>query len=882
MKDFEVVVIGAGLGGLSAACRLARAGKRVLVLESHNVPGGYASSFLRGRFEFEVSLHELSGLGDQKNRGPIWALLEEYGVTPKVEFIPIPDFYRSVFPDLDIVVPVGREPFEEALSERFPHEAEGIRRFSDTMFRYAEQALRANRMGAKAVMQAPEEFPVLLQHMNHSLADVLNAEVSDPRARAVLGQIWGYFCQPPSRMAFTIYALGVASYLRFGPAHIRGKSQALSQALMEAVEEAGAEVWLNNGAKRVLADKGAVRGVVAEDGTEVACPVVVSNANPAYACLQLLGRDQVPSWYLRRLGAWSGGASTVNVYLGLDAECAELGFTTHENFVNLGYDLDAQFYKMLEGFKHDPDGAAVTAYNVVDPGFSPPGTSAVVITLIAYADPWLKLTPPEYERTKQEVAEKMVALAERISPDLRRHIEEMEVATPLTNMRFTRNLGGSIIGFDQTFQGSGLVRMPARGPLEGLYFTGAWVNIGGGYEPSLYSGYLTAGEVLEDLERGGRDPDTEAALRKRLEAEAGTAEELGEDAVTRTTGAPDRLHPRRVRLRVEEVIEETPTAKSFRLTAAEGELPPFRAGQYINLFVEREGVLTSRPYSIASAPGDPYWLLTVREVEGGFVSPWLLRELRPGMVLESTAPSGSFVHEPLRDGGDLVFLAGGSGITPFRSLIRDSLKEGREVKIHLIYGSRDPSDVIYREELERMAGEDIRLRVDLVISEPPPEWEGRCGMLDAATLSELVGEVKGKTFFICGPNAMYPFCLGALRELGVPERLIRREVYGPARDVTTEPDWPGGDPQRVFRVREERSGREFEAPAGEPLLASLERAGLQANPVCRSGECSWCRTRLVEGEVWAPQRVRARWADTRFGFIHPCMSYPRSDLIIRL
>jgi len=881
MKDFDVVVIGAGLGGLTAACRLAKEGRRVLVLERHNVPGGYASSFIRGRFEFEISLHELSGLGDEKNRGPIWRLLEEYGVTDKVDFIPIPDFYRSVFPDLDITVPVGREDFEAALCDAFPRDAEGIRRFSDTMFRYAEQALRANRMGPQAVMQAPEEFPVLLEHMNHSLADVLNAQVEDPRARAVLGQIWGYFCQPPSRMAFTIYALGVASYLRFGPAHIKGKSQALSQALMDAVEGLGGEVWLNNGAAHILTSGGAVKGVRAEDGTEVSCPVVVANANPAVTCLELLGRDQVPDWYLRRLGAWSGGASTLNVYLGLDAACGELGLTNHENFVNSGYDLDAQFYKMLEGFKHDPDGAAVTAYNVVDPDFSPPGTSSVVITLIAYADPWLRLSPYEYERMKGEMAEKMVKLAERIAPDLRSHIEEMEVATPLTNMRFTRNLGGSIIGFDQTFQGSGLVRMPARGPLDGLYFAGAWVNIGGGYEPSLYSGYLTAGEVLEDLERGGRDAAAAGKLRERLESEAGEAAPLGEQTAEEIR-KPERLHPRRLRLRVEEVIRETSSACSFRLSAESGELPLFRAGQYVNLFVEVDGVKTSRPYSIASAPGEPHYLLTVRRVEGGFVSTWLLENLRAGMVLEATAPAGSFVHEPLRDGRNLVFLAGGSGVTPFRSIILDAVNERKEISVHLVYGSRDPSDVIFREELEGLAREHPWLRVDLVISEPPPGWEGRCGMLDAATLRELVGDVRGKTFYVCGPNPMYPFCQGALRELGVPDRLVRREVYGPAQDVTTEPDWPGGDPGRVFRVREERSGREFEALAGRPLLDSLEGAGLESNPVCRAGECTYCRTRLVEGEVWSPQRVRARWADNRFGFIHPCMSYPRSDLVIRL
>src|SRR4030042_3503504 len=107
MKDEDAVVIGAGLGGLSSAAFLAKAGKKVLLLERHYVPGGYASSFLRGRFEFEISLHELSGLGDQDNPGPLWRLLDQVDVTRRVDFLKIPDFYRCVLPDVDMVVPIG-------------------------------------------------------------------------------------------------------------------------------------------------------------------------------------------------------------------------------------------------------------------------------------------------------------------------------------------------------------------------------------------------------------------------------------------------------------------------------------------------------------------------------------------------------------------------------------------------------------------------------------------------------------------------------------------------------------------------------------------------------------------------------------------------------
>jgi ferredoxin-NADP reductase len=368
-----------------------------------------------------------------------------------------------------------------------------------------------------------------------------------------------------------------------------------------------------------------------------------------------------------------------------------------------------------------------------------------------------------------------------------------------------------------------------------------------------------------------------------------------------------RLHPDRMRLRVLEIIEETPTTKTFCCERIDGPLPPFRAGQYVNLFVDVDGVLTSRPYSISSPPvgetgGRRNTLdLTVREKPGGFVATYLLNEVQVGDELVTTGPAGNFYYEPLIDGDELVFLAGGSGITPFMSIIRDTFGRGGEatssLRVRLLYGSRVPDDVIFGAELVELAAAHADFNYALVISEPPPGYEGLSGFLDADLVRDQIGDASGKTFYICGPSVMYDFCLAALAELGVPAHKIRRELYGPPDDVTKEPGWPTGlSAGAIFEVQvvnlsPEKRGmlrgghgqdQTIRAPAGEALMNTLERYGIVVPAVCRTGACSACRIHLLSGRVFMPAYTSLRESDREHGYIHACVSYPLEDLRIAL
>lgn len=374
------------------------------------------------------------------------------------------------------------------------------------------------------------------------------------------------------------------------------------------------------------------------------------------------------------------------------------------------------------------------------------------------------------------------------------------------------------------------------------------------------------------------------AVQQRVRTISGIGVDYGDDLFKRRARTlAEGLHPRRMRLEVVEVVDETPSTKTYRLRRLDGPLPPFRPGQYVNLYVRVDQVHTSRPYSLSSAPGAELLELTVRDNPEGFVAPWLLEHLGVGDVIETSGPEGGFFYEPLIHGRELVFLAGGSGITPFMSMLRAWAAGAQDPpEVHLIYGNRSPEDVIFGVELSDLDRKSPWLTMDLVISEPPEGYPGLTGLLDAELIGDRIGAVADKRYFVCGPGAMYDLCAAALSELGVPRYRIKRELYGPPPQVTQQPGWPEGVSAHD-RFKVEIGGREpFEARADEPLLCALERQGLVVPALCRAGECSYCRLKLIRGEVFMPADVGLREADRTNGYIHSCVAYPLSNLTLRL
>ena len=347
------------------------------------------------------------------------------------------------------------------------------------------------------------------------------------------------------------------------------------------------------------------------------------------------------------------------------------------------------------------------------------------------------------------------------------------------------------------------------------------------------------------------------------------------------------LHPDYLELVIDSIIARK-DAKTFVMKSTNGKaLPYFRAGQYISLKLPMDGSFVTRSYSLCSSPKEATggnYAITVRANPGGFVADRLLHEKKIGDRLISSGPQGFFYYEDLRDAKKVIGLAGGSGITPFLSMARAICDGIEDFELTLLYGSRTEEDILFRGELDEIARICPKFKVVHVLSEEEKEGFEK-GFITAEMIEKYAPEGEEYSVFLCGPEAMYRFLKPEIAKLGLPERLFRRKLI----DVTKTPweceGYPADTRGKEFSVVVRQGPQEWTVPAcsDEPVLVAVERAGIKAPSRCRAGECGWCRSRLLEGTVFVPQENEMRrWADMHYGYIHPCCSFPTSDLVLEI
>ncbi len=345
------------------------------------------------------------------------------------------------------------------------------------------------------------------------------------------------------------------------------------------------------------------------------------------------------------------------------------------------------------------------------------------------------------------------------------------------------------------------------------------------------------------------------------------------------------LHPKAQYLKVTKVMDQGSDAKSYYLAPdpARGteKLAWFSAGQYLSISLNVEGKTLTRPYSLASSPRESRageYMLTIKRVEGGIASQYILDNWTVGTEVTASAPLGVFTYEPLRDAKVVIGVAGGSGITPFRSLAKAIADGDEDAELILLYGSRTMSDAIFQEEFKALEGPKFKL-VNVLSHEPQEGCES--GFITADLIKKYAPQ-GNYSIFLCGPQAMYNFVDKEIETLGLRNKFIRHELFGEYFHPSKESDYPT-DVAKTYMVTVHLADQThtIAASSDESILRSLEANGIAAPAHCRSGECGWCHSRLISGQVYTTKSMDGRReADLQYGYIHPCCAFPLSDLVI--
>lgn len=350
------------------------------------------------------------------------------------------------------------------------------------------------------------------------------------------------------------------------------------------------------------------------------------------------------------------------------------------------------------------------------------------------------------------------------------------------------------------------------------------------------------------------------------------------------------LHPAVQFLKVTEVVPHSENMKTFVLSPDEGRgtkaLAWFSAGQYLAVCAEIDGKVCTRPYSISSSPAETlegHYRLTVKRVENGIFSNFILDNWAVGTPVVASAPLGDFTYERLRDAKTVVGIAGGSGITPFYSFAKAISEGDEDFTLILLYGSRTLSDAVFSDEIKAIAEKCPKVRLVNVLSDEKKKPKGaEKGFITAELIQKYAPENEAYSVFLCGPQAMYDFVDKELEKLPLRKKFIRHELFGEYFHPEKNADYPAGVADS-FTITVRQAGKEtvVTCPKDTSLLRAMEGAGLTVPSDCRSGKCGWCHSQLLSGEVYVPESVDGRrQADKIYGYIHPCCSFPLSDCVI--
>ena len=502
---YDALVIGAGNGGLVAALRLAKSKKKVLLVERHILPGGFATGFKRGRFYFEASLHELCDLGHEEKHGNLYTLFKELGVYDKLHFVDVPEAFRVINAKTKETyeMPFGIDNFINKMEEYVP----GSRKSVTTFFELGKEIQQATRYlneshgkpDSKVLMK---NYPNFMRVATYSVDTVLKAIKMPKKAQEIINTYWSYLGSPTDELGFVHYCIMVYLYISLKAQVPVERSHQISSILAEEIKLSGGEIYYGDGVKEILVDKDGVKGAVLDSGKVIKTKHIISNASPDMVYESLIkDKTLIPEEQLKLSSFRKLSGRGLSIFLGLNKSKEELGLNSYSYFIYDSLNTREAYNKMLTLDNHSQ--VTVVLNNALE-NCSPKGTTILYMTSLYFSEVFDKaINESNYFDLKDEIANKFIDNFENATGcKIREAIEEIEVATPLTYARYTSTPDGSIYGYYTANLDNMMARLTTMYDekiLKGLRFAGGHAMRSSGYNSSYLSGDLVAKLTLGDI-----------------------------------------------------------------------------------------------------------------------------------------------------------------------------------------------------------------------------------------------------------------------------------------------------------------------------------------------------------------------------------------------
>lgn len=490
--DFDVIVIGSGVGGLTAGSKLAKDGLKVAVFEEHFLAGGYATIFKRKGYNFDVSLHGIGGLDEG---GSVRNIFKACGIDGKVKALRDENAYSLMINRELITIPNDREEYKKMLINRYKDEKKGIEKLFKDLDRFSNGFDRFVKQRDKSFLNKLHlDVALFISWSGKTTYEVLKEYTDNEELIRVFTGLWPYYGLPPKMLSSLYYFSPWLSYHNYGKYYIEGGSQALSNSFVEVIKENGGEVFLRTKVEKILEENGVIKGVRLKDGREVTSKWVISNASPLKT-LEMLGEGKLEEE--KKIKEDEIGCTLSQLYLGLDCDPEEIGIPKEEVFFFEG-DSHEEDYELSINNQYEKCGFLLTNYNGMDPNLNEKGKGVLTITYIDNYDYW-STDRETYLKQKEEVKNIMIERVKKYYKDIDKHIVVAELGTPRTMERYTKNPRGAVYGYAQYKDQAGKNRLQSKTSIKNLSFVGAWIKPGGGYEGSISGGIVEALRVSKIL-----------------------------------------------------------------------------------------------------------------------------------------------------------------------------------------------------------------------------------------------------------------------------------------------------------------------------------------------------------------------------------------------